>query len=205
MATATPLSWIGELNLASRPAKRRDTTGIDDLRAIPWVFAWTQSRLTIPAWYGIGTALEDWAGDDQQRWKTLRAIHDDWPMVRTMAANASLGLGSSDLRLGRRYAALAAEDDRAPVLGAIEEEFARTVEGILRLSGDEHLLEDEPALRRRMRLREPYLVPLHLLQVSLLRRIGSPGDQRYADAPPALRRAMATATSGIAAGLRTTG
>ena len=199
VADATPLSWIGELNLASRPAKRRATAGIGDLRAIPWVFAWTQSRIAMPAWYGIGTALTDWAGDDEERWTLLRAMHDGWPMVATMAANVDHGLSTSNLDIARVYAELADEADRATVFGAVEAEHARTLPAVLRLRGHERLLEDQPGLAARQRHRDPYLTPLHLLQVNLLRRVQDGADE------PALRRALAVATSGIAAGLRTTG
>ncbi len=200
VADATPLSWIGELNLASRPAKRRDTAGIDDLRAIPWVFAWTQSRIAMPAWFGLGTALAGWAGDDDDRWALLREMHDGWPMVATMAANAELGLATSNLDIARTYAGLADDDDRATVFGAVVEEHGRTVPAVLRLADHDRLLEDDPALVERQRLRDPYLFPLHLLQVNLLGRVHAGGADE-----PALRRALAVATSGIAAGLRTTG
>ena len=200
VADATPLSWIGELNIASRPAKRRDTAGIDDLRAIPWVFAWTQSRIAMPAWFGLGTALGGWADDDEDRWALLHEMHDGWPMVATMAANAELGLATANLDIARRYADLADPDDRETVFGTVLEEHERTVPALLRLTGHDRILEDDPELVERHRLREPYLVPLHLLQVNLLDRV----QHGEAD-EPALRRALAVATSGIAAGLRTTG
>lgn len=200
VADATPLSWIGELNIASRPAKRRETAGIDDLRAIPWVFAWTQSRIAVPAWYGLGTALQESAGEDPEHWEELRAMHDGWPMVTTMLANAELGLATSDLDIARVYADLADEHDRQVVFGAVREEHVRTVEALLRIVGRDELLADDPRLAERLELRDPYLIPLHLLQVNLLRRIRDDADD-----DPALRRALAVATSGIAAGLRTTG
>jgi phosphoenolpyruvate carboxylase len=197
---ATPLSWIGELNIASRPAKRRESAGIGDLRAIPWVFAWTQSRIAMPAWYGIGTALGDWAGEDDARWSELRAMHDGWPMVGTMAANVELGMATVDLGIAQQYADLADEHDREVVMEAITNEHERTVDALLRLTDREQLLADDPRLEAHLELRDPYLIPLHLLQVNLLGRVRSEPEE-----DPALRRALAVATSGIAAGLRTTG
>jgi phosphoenolpyruvate carboxylase len=201
VAVATPLQWIGELNIGSRPSRRTAGNGIDDLRAIPWVFAWTQHRLAVPAFYGLGTALTGWAGEDEERWARLREVRAGWPLVDTLLTNAELGLSKSDVRMGRRYGAIADPADRELVLPPIEAEVARTTAALLRLRGADELLDDDPDLVERLRLREPYLTPLHLLQVALLRR--------HRDAPeehePTLRRALAIATSGIAAGLRTTG
>jgi len=202
LETATPVEAMGRLNIASRPARRRTGGGIDDLRAIPWVFAWTQSRANVPGWFGLGTALEGWAGDDAVRWTELRELTAAHPILEATLANAEMVLAKTDLAIHEDYARLADPDARDALLPTIRDEHARTVRAVLRLRGSERLLDHDPALREVLALRDPYLDPLHVIQVALLERLGHGGTQ---EAEQQLEDAFLLATNGIAAGLRNTG
>lgn len=200
--TATPLDAIGQLNIGSRPARRSAGSNVDDLRAIPWVFSWTQCRVHLPAWYGIGSALEAWAGSDDDRWAELAEHTRRSRLLRTTFANVEMALAKADMRIAARYAELAPVEVRERVLPRLLDEHRRTVDGLLRVTGTPELLADDPELRGVLRLRDPYLDPLHALQVALLERLrDDPGAA--ADGP--LRAAGLAATNGIAAGLRNTG
>ena len=203
LETATPVEAMGRLNIASRPARRRTGGGIQDLRAIPWVFAWTQSRANVPGWFGIGSALESWAGEDEARWEELRRLTAAHPMLEATLANAEMVLAKTDLAIHDDYARLADPDVRSALLPAIREEHERTVRSLLRLRGATRLLEHDPELREVLALRDPYLDPLHVIQVALLARLGGDGTEG-ADARM-LEDAFLLATNGIAAGLRNTG
>ncbi|MTV25463.1 phosphoenolpyruvate carboxylase [Nitriliruptoraceae bacterium ZYF776] len=198
---ATPLDAIAELNIASRPARRAAGKGIEDLRAIPWVFAWTQCRVHLPAWYGLGTAVTTWAGADEARWQELRELHDASPLLQVTLANVTMALAKADLRIAADYAELAEPEVRDVVLPALRAEHERTTDVLRRVTGD-LLPGDHPALAEVLRLRDPYLDPLHAVQVRLLRRLREEGDE---DAAAAVRAAVLVATNGIAAGLRNTG
>lgn len=199
---ATPIDAIGELNIASRPARRQSGQGIEDLRAIPWVFAWTQCRINLPAWYGVGSALHQWAGDDDARWQELHELTATSPLLQVTFDNVAMSLAKSDLRIARDYARLARPEIREAVLPVLEAEHDRTVSALQRVTGREDLLAHEPELAEALRLRDPYLDPLHAVQVALLARLhDEPGD----DERTLLRDAVLAATNGIAAGLRNTG
>jgi phosphoenolpyruvate carboxylase len=199
---ATPLDALGQLNIASRPARRVAGRGIDDLRAIPWVFAWTQCRVNLPAWYGVGSALHAWAGDDEARWAELRDLTGTSKLLQVTFDNVEMSLAKSDLRIASDYAALARPEVREAVFPRLIEEHDRTAAALLRITGHPTLLAHDPELVDVLRLRDPYLDPLHALQVALLDRLrGAPDD----DAAEPLRTAMLVATNGIAAGLRNTG
>lgn len=203
LETATPVEAMGRLNIASRPARRTSGGGIEDLRAIPWVFAWTQSRANVPGWFGIGSALEAWAGDDDACWAELRELAAAHPLLEATLANAEMVLAKTDLDIHRDYARLADAPVREALLPAVEDEYARTVRALLRLRGASRLLERDPELHDVLALREPYLLPLHVIQVALLERIG-PGaaPEEHGEL---LEDAFLLATNGIAAGLRNTG
>jgi phosphoenolpyruvate carboxylase len=201
---ATPFFELGTLNLASRPVSRVGRTGaaiaLDDLRAIPWVFSWTQTRINLPGWYGLGSALtEEIAGGGGDR---LRAMYHDWPAFAMALDNAQRSLGATDLPTARRYATLA--DDRAP-LDAIAAEYDRGVAAILQVTGQRELLEPAPTLQRSIKLRNPYVDALHVAQIALLERYRA----LPANAPDTERAALLDAIhhsiNGIAAGLQTTG
>ncbi len=200
--TATPISAIAHLNIGSRPARRRASESIEDLRAIPWVFAWTQSRVTLPGWYGLGLALSGWAGEDEARWRRLGALHRDWPFFRTLVDNAQMSLRKADLRVAGLYASLADPDTREAVLPVLTAEFERTERAILRLTGQTDLLDGEPWLQRAIRVRNPYIDPMNEIQVALLRRLRADPDGHDS---AALRAVVLLSVNGIAAGLRNTG
>ncbi len=203
LETATPVEAMGRLNIASRPARRSSGGGIEDLRAIPWVFAWTQSRANLPGWFGLGSAIEAWAGDDEARWAELRELTRAHPILEATLANAEMVLAKTDLSIHEDYARLAEPEVRDALLPEIRAEHARTLAALLRLREADVLLADDPALKEVLALRDPYLDPLHVIQVALLERLAR-GD---ADGPDGhlLQDAFLLATNGIAAGLRNTG
>ncbi len=200
---ATPLEVISDLNIASRPARRTPGSGLGDLRAIPWVFAWTQCRLHLPAWFGVGTALHRWADGDEQRWDQLAGIASSTPLLEVTLENMEMVLAKVDTRIAGAYADLADTDVREAVMPQLLAELDRTVTGVLRVMGRDRLLAHDPTLTAILALRAPYLEPLHALQIALLRRLRTIEEAN--DATVRLRRAMLTATNGIAAGLRNTG
>ena len=199
---ATPIDAIGELNIASRPARRQAGKGIEDLRAIPWVFAWTQCRIHLPAWYGVGAAITSWAGDDAARWNELAELVRVSPLLQVTLDNVAMALAKSDLRIAKDYARLARDEVREVVLPQLVEEHERTTSALLRITGQAELLGDDPDLQEVLRLRDPYLDPLHAVQVALLGRLRDEPDEASSRA---LRSAVLAATNGIAAGLRNTG
>jgi phosphoenolpyruvate carboxylase len=200
--TATPIDEIGGLNIGSRPARRGAGGGIETLRAIPWVFAWTQSRVALPGWYGLGTALEAWAGADEARWDTLAEMARRWAFFRTVLDNAQMSMRKADLAIAALYAGLADDETRAAVFPRLRDEFARTERAILRLTGQQDLLNGEPWLQEAIRLRNPYIDPMNHVQVALLRRLRAAPD---ADEAAELRATVLLSVNGIAGGLRNTG
>lgn len=200
LGAATPIEEIGRLNLGSRPARRSVAGGLAELRAIPWVFAWTQSRVGLPGWYGLGSALSGWAGDDASRWELLRTMYREWTFFKTLVDNAQLALRRADLLIARVYSTLADEADRAWVFPALEAEYRRTEAALCRLTDQRDLLDDAPWLQRSIRVRNPYIDPMNYVQVALMRRLrGNPAEAE------AIRDAVRLSVNGVAAGLRTTG
>ncbi len=198
---ATPINDIGRLNIGSRPARRRATESINDLRAIPWVFAWTQSRTELPGWYGLGAACTAWARADEERWALLATMYREWPFFRTMIDNAQVSMGKADMCIAGVYAGLADCDTCAAVFPGIEAEFVRTEAAILRLTGQRALLDQAPWLQRAIRLRNPYIDPMNYIQVALLRRLRAASGNEA----EALHLVMLLSVNGIAGGLRSTG
>lgn len=199
----TPIEAISRLNIGSRPARRRASGRIVDLRAIPWVFAWAQSRVALPGWFGLGTALESWAGDAAARWDSLRQMYDGWPFFRTIVDNAQMSLRKGDLEIAEIYAGLADPATREAVFPVLRDEFLRTEHTILRLTGQSDLLENERWLRRSIQLRNPYVDPLNYIQVAIMCRLD--GDCESDDDRQDLEEIMSLTVNGIAAGLRNTG
>jgi phosphoenolpyruvate carboxylase len=197
---ATPLTELAELNIGSRPPSRSASNRIEDLRAIPWVFSWTQCRIMLPGWYGTGTALADWVADDASRLERLRQLHARWPFLRTVLSNMDMVLAKSDLGIAARYASLVPDPGlRDRVFGAIRAEHERTVRMLLAVTGDDRLLADNPAMARSIRNRFPYLDPLNHLQVSLLER------WRSGDHGELTKRGIQLTINGLATALRNSG
>ena len=197
---ATPVDEISRLQLGSRPARRRETRDIAGFRAIPWVFSWTQARIVLPAWFGLGSALE--AAVSEHGLELLQEMEREWPFFAALLSNAEMACAKADLTVGRRYAELV--EDRAVrerIWHRIEAEFSRTCDALLAVTGQGRLLAREPLLRASIDRRNPYVDPMSLLQVELLRRsraAGGAGDEELA-------RASFLAINGIAAGMRNTG
>lgn len=198
--TATPVSEIGSLNIGSRPASRKPTENISDLRAIPWVMSWSLSRVMLPGWYGTGTALEQWVGDDDERLATLRDYYERWPFFRSVFSNMAQVMAKSDLGIAERYSRLVEDDElRERVFGRIVEEHGRTVRMYARVTGHDDLLWDNAALKRSVFNRFPYLEPLNHLQLELLRRY------RAGDENPQVQRGILLTMNGLATALRNSG
>lgn len=201
---STPLSEIGELNIGSRPAKRKNSDRFEDLRAIPWVFAWTQSRYLLPAWYAAGTALQRYCGDDEERLAELRVMYDQFLFFRSLIDNLQMAIAKADLLIAREYAGMIKDDAiRTRIFGAIEQEYHLTLEMILKITGQREILDNTPVIQESVRLRNPYVDPLSYLQVKLLSELRAIRDQG-GDDPQLLREVLLT-INGIAAGLRNTG
>jgi len=202
---ATPIREIAELNIGSRPASRKATQKIEDLRAIPWGFSWGQCRLTLPGWYGFGSAVENFLNADgpkghKERLALLQKMARQWPFFKTLLSNMDMVLAKSDLALGSRYAELVGDGKlRKKVFTQIEAEWQRTVQALAQLTGEKQRLAGNAALQRSIRHRFPYIDPLHHLQVELMRRYrAGQSDER-------VRRGIHISINGIAAGLRNTG
>ena len=201
---ATPIEEIGRLNIGSRPARRAPSAGLAELRAIPWVFAWTQSRVALPGWYGLGSAIRAWAGDEAGRWELLAAMYREWAFFKTLVDNAQLALRSADMLIARVYATLAGEADRGAVLPRLLAEYERSETALRRLTAQQDLLDDAPWLQRSIRVRNPYIDPMNYVQVALLRRLRGGEAAAQADAEE-IKDAVRLSVNGIAAGLRNTG
>jgi phosphoenolpyruvate carboxylase len=201
----TPVREISLLNIGSRPSHRnKQDRSKASVRAIGWVFAWAQSRQTLPAWYGIGTAIEAWRQNDPARLAKLQRMYREWPFFRTLLSNAQMALSKSDMAIAADYAALCERPEvGSQVYAMIAEEYRRATFQILNVSHINVLLEDSPALAVSLYRRNPYLDPLNYIQVSLLRRLRAGTDEAAGESPwlgPLLRSINA-----IAAGMRNTG
>ena len=200
---STPIDRIAELRIGSRPAKRKASRRVEDLRAIPWVFSWTQSRHGLPGWFGIGAACEAYAQQHPRgAWDRLAAMYREWPFFRSLIDNAQMGLGKGDLAVARLYAGLCADESlRARIFGVVEAEWRRTETAIMRITGARALLATSPVLRRSIQLRNPYVDPLSFVQVALLERLRSSPKERAEE----VERLVALSINGVAAGLQNTG
>lgn len=201
---STPVSEIGSLNIGSRPTSRKPTASIADLRAIPWVLAWTQSRVMLPGWYGTGSAFEQWiaAGPESEadRLEILHDLYQRWPFFRGVLSNMAQVMAKSDLGLAARYSELVADVSlRNRVFGKITREHQRTIAMYKRITGQDDLLADNPALARSVFNRFPYLEPLNHLQVELL------GRYRSGAADQLVQRGILLTMNGLASALRNSG
>ena len=202
--SATPIREIAELNIGSRPASRKATQAIEDLRAIPWGFSWGQCRLTLPGWYGFGAAVQAFVQmpnkDPAKQWALLQKMYRQWPFFKTLLSNMDMVLAKSDLALASRYSELVTDTRlRKRIFSSIEAEWLRTVDALGRITQEQDRLASNPALARSIRHRFPYIDPLHHLQVELVRR------WRAGQVDDRLKNGIHISINGIAAGLRNTG
>ena len=199
--SATPIDLIEHLRIGSRPAKRQESRDIATLRAIPWVFAWTQSRHLLPAWYGMGSALQ--AAMAGGRLAALRRMYRDWPFFSMVLDNAEMSLAKADLYIAGRYASLVPSAAvRDAIFGRIQAEHERTKEALLAITGHRQLLENQPRVAQSIHLRNPFVDPLHYLQI---RHLAEWRNRPPAERTEGQRRLLALTVHGIASGMKSTG
>uniref|UniRef100_UPI00036F96A3 phosphoenolpyruvate carboxylase n=1 Tax=Massilia niastensis TaxID=544911 RepID=UPI00036F96A3 len=198
---STVISEIAALNVGSRPASRKKSRSIEDLRAIPWVLSWAQCRLMLPGWYGFGTAVERFVAEaPAERLALLRTMYKEWPFFTTLLSNMDMVLAKSDIAIASRYAELVSDEAlRNSVFGTIGAEHARTVAVLKQIIGQDELLDANPLMQRSLRNRLPYIDPLNHLQVELLRRYRDGANDE------STRSGLHMSINGVAAGLRNSG
>jgi phosphoenolpyruvate carboxylase len=196
---STPVGELEHAKIGSRPARRSASPKLSDLRAIPWVFGWTQSRLLVPAWFGVGFAIEEFI-QKPGALERLQKMAREFPLFIDLLRNVEMALGKVDLATSRLYSSLVEDTKlRERIYDMFDAEVHRTVRAVLAITQQAELLETNQVLAHSIRLRNPYVDPMHLIQVDMLRR------KRAGEDTPEVNRALAATISGISAGLRNTG
>jgi len=213
---ATPISELGWLNIGSRPARRTAGRSVEELRAIPWVFSWMQSRYVLPSWYGVGMALEAYMNEDSTHIMQLKEMYRSWPFLRAFLDNLQMTLSKADMHIAHHYATLVDDEQlRQYLSNDIEQEYERTRQMVIRIVGGHELLDHTPVLQQSIRRRNPYVDPLSYFQIALLRRLRNSGGPLMLSTEQAtsedeqerarLTYAVLLTINGIAAGVRNTG
>lgn len=200
---ATPIAEIEQLPIGSRPARRGAKRSLKDLRAIPWVFSWTQNRHLLPAWYGLGSAIERLVASRASAWEDLKEMYNQWPFFRGTIDNAVMALAKADMGIAMAYAKLGrASQDKHAIWHLVQSEFDRSRDAVLKITGTTEFLQNTPWLARSINVRNPFVDPLNLMQVDFLRKMrGELSEDQQIE----MQELMRLTIQGIASGLRTTG
>jgi len=201
--TATPIDQIDQLNIGSRPSRRKSTKSINDLRAIPWVFAWTQSRTNIPSWYGVGTGFSSWIESGEEGYLAeLQDMYLKWPFFKTVLDNVHLGLGRADMDIAKFYSELVSEPYGEEIYSNIHMEYELSRKWLLAITQHDDVLDSEQWLQHSIRMRNPYVDPINFIQVALLERFRETEDQQERER---IQKVIIESVNGIAAGLQNVG
>ena len=199
---STPIREISGLHIGSRPASRKPSDAIEDLRAIPWVFSWGLNRIMLPGWYGFGRAVETFVEEDQtgNGLALLQEMYQTWPFMQTLLSNMDMVLAKTDLGIASRYAELVTDETlRNQIFERIQAEWKRSNQWLFAITGNSEIMQDNPTLARSIQNRRPYVDPLNHLQVELLRRYRSGEDSEE------VKRSIHLTINGVTSGLRNSG